>query len=192
VDYKKRRAQHAPIHTVGAADELVERFRFLGVQITYTWYGNSTALDRMALQRVVQKAQYITGAEHPTIQDFYFRRCERKFRKIIKDSSHSSHRLFSLLPHGKWYRSTKSSHRLSSLLPHGKWYQSTKSSHRLFSLLPHGKWYRSTKSSHRLFSLLPLVSFYKLELSQIFELVACCVNIFVQYIHLVQLFMVYN
>jgi hypothetical protein len=28
--------------------------------------------------------------------------------KIVKDSSQPSHRPFSLLPHGKWYRSTKS------------------------------------------------------------------------------------
>jgi hypothetical protein len=58
------------------------------------WYGNSTALDHMALPRVVQTAQYITGAELPAIQNLYIRRCE----KI----------LFSRLPHSKRYRCTKS------------------------------------------------------------------------------------
>ena len=48
------------------------------------WYGNSTALDRMALQRVVRTAQYITGTEPPAIQDLYIRRCEKKAQKSSK------------------------------------------------------------------------------------------------------------
>uniref|UniRef100_A0AAZ3QEV2 Reverse transcriptase domain-containing protein n=1 Tax=Oncorhynchus tshawytscha TaxID=74940 RepID=A0AAZ3QEV2_ONCTS len=71
------------------------------------WYGNCSASDRKALQRVVCTAQYITGVKLPTIQDLYTRRCQRKALKIVKDPSHPSHRLFSLLPHGKWYRSAK-------------------------------------------------------------------------------------
>ena len=58
-------------------------------------------------QRVVRMAQYITVAKLPAIQDLYTRRCQRKALKIAKDPSHPSHRLFSLLPHGKWYRSAK-------------------------------------------------------------------------------------
>uniref|UniRef100_A0A673ZH06 Dynamin-type G domain-containing protein n=1 Tax=Salmo trutta TaxID=8032 RepID=A0A673ZH06_SALTR len=65
------------------------------------WYGKSTTLDHMVLQRVVRTAQYITGAELRAIQDIYIRRCERKARKIVKDPSHVSHRMFSQLPHGK-------------------------------------------------------------------------------------------
>ncbi|KAK6299528.1 hypothetical protein J4Q44_G00295610 [Coregonus suidteri] len=72
------------------------------------WYGNCLASDHKALQRVVRMAQYITGAKLPAIQDLYTRRCQRKALKIVKDSSHPSHRLFSLLPHGKRYRSAKS------------------------------------------------------------------------------------
>ena len=52
-------------------------------------------------------AQYITEAKLPAIQDLYTRLYQRK-AQIVKDSSHPSHRLFSLLPHGKRYRSTKS------------------------------------------------------------------------------------
>jgi gmma-aminobutyric acid receptor subunit gamma len=66
------------------------------------WY------DHKALQRLVCMAQYITGAKLPAIQDLYTRRCQRKDLKIVKDSSHPSHRLFSLLPHGKRYRISKS------------------------------------------------------------------------------------
>ena len=71
------------------------------------WYVNCSASDSMALQRVVCTAQYITGAKLPVIQDLYTRRCQRKVLKMVKDSSLPSHRQFSLLPHGKWYRSIK-------------------------------------------------------------------------------------
>ena len=71
------------------------------------WYGNCSASDRKALQRVVRMAQYITGAKLPAIHDLYTRRCQRKAPKIVKDLSHPSHRMFSLLPHGKRYRSAK-------------------------------------------------------------------------------------
>ena len=54
------------------------------------WYGNCSASDRKALQRVVRTAQYITGAKLPVIQDLYTRRCQRKALKIVKDSSHCS------------------------------------------------------------------------------------------------------
>jgi hypothetical protein len=72
------------------------------------WYGNCSASDRKALQRVVRTAHYITGAKLSAIQDLYTRRCQRKALKIVKDPSHPSHRMFSLLPHGKRYRSAKS------------------------------------------------------------------------------------
>jgi gmma-aminobutyric acid receptor subunit gamma len=72
------------------------------------WYGNSSASDRKALQRVVRTAKYITGAKLPAIHDLYTRRGQRKAPKIFEDSSHPSHRLFSPLPHGKQFRSAKS------------------------------------------------------------------------------------
>jgi biotin synthase-like enzyme len=34
-----------------------------------TWYGNCSDSDLKALQRVVRRAQYITGAKLPAIQD---------------------------------------------------------------------------------------------------------------------------
>jgi hypothetical protein len=72
------------------------------------WYGNCSASDHTALQRGVRTAQYIPGAKVPAIQDLYTKRCQRKALKMVKDSSHPSHRLFSLLPHGKRYWSAKS------------------------------------------------------------------------------------
>ena len=72
------------------------------------WYGNYSAFDCKALQRVVRTAQYITVAKLPAIQDLYNRRCQRKAHKNDRDSCHPSYRLFSLLPHGKQYQSAKS------------------------------------------------------------------------------------
>ena len=73
-----------------------------------TWYGNCSASDSKAQQKVVSTAQYIPGCKLPAIQDLYNRRCQRKVPKFVRDSSHPSHRLFSLVPHGKWDRRAKS------------------------------------------------------------------------------------
>ncbi len=72
------------------------------------WFGNSTAGNRKTLQRVVRTARHIVGGEIPSLQDIYTRRCTRKARRIIKDSSHPSHRLLSLLPSGRRLRSIRS------------------------------------------------------------------------------------
>ncbi len=72
------------------------------------WFGNSTAGNRKALQRVVRTARHIVGGELPSLQDIYTRRCIRKARRITNDSSHPSHRLFSLLPSGRRLRSIRS------------------------------------------------------------------------------------
>ncbi len=72
------------------------------------WFGNSTAGNRKALQRVVRTARHIVGGELPSLQDIYTWRCTRKARRIIKDSSHPSHSLLSLLPSGRCLRSIRS------------------------------------------------------------------------------------
>ena len=78
------------------------------------WYGNCSASDRKALPWLLCTAQYITGAKLPSILELYTRRCQRKAQKIVK---YSSHRLFSLLPHSKLYRSAKSKRLLTSFYP---------------------------------------------------------------------------
>ncbi len=77
-------------------------------RLHHAWFGNSTAGNRRALQRVVRTARHIVGGELPSLQDIYTRRCTRKARRIIKDSSHPSHRLLSLLPSGRHLRSIRS------------------------------------------------------------------------------------
>ncbi len=68
------------------------------------------------LQRVVRTARHIVGRELPSLQDIYTRWCTRKARRIIKDSSHPSHRLLSLMPSGRRLRSIRSrTSRLSAL-----------------------------------------------------------------------------
>jgi hypothetical protein len=97
----------------GMGPKILKRFYSCKIESILTscitaWYGNCSASDRKALQRVVRKAQYITEAKLPAIHDLYTRRCQMKALKIVKDPSHRSHRLFSLLLHGKRYQSAKS------------------------------------------------------------------------------------
>uniref|UniRef100_A0AAX7SSM7 Reverse transcriptase domain-containing protein n=1 Tax=Astatotilapia calliptera TaxID=8154 RepID=A0AAX7SSM7_ASTCA len=83
------------------------------------WYGNCSASDRKALQRVVKTAQRIAGAPLPAIKDIYRKRCLKRAGKIIKDPSHPSHGLFTLLPSGRRYRSlrTKTTRYRNSFFP---------------------------------------------------------------------------
>ena len=69
------------------------------------WFGNCTAADRKALQRIVRTAEKITGVSLPPLSDIYSSRCLRKARNIIRDTSHPSHGLFTLLPSGRRFRS---------------------------------------------------------------------------------------
>ena len=103
----KRAQQHLfPLRTLkrfGMCPHILQKFyrctieRILTDSIT-TWYGNCLASNSKVLQRVVHVAQYITGAKLPAIHNLY----TRTDQKIVKDSCFPSHRLFSVLPHGKW------------------------------------------------------------------------------------------
>ncbi len=68
------------------------------------WFGKQ---HQQQLQRVVRTAHHTVGGELPSLQDIYTRRCMRKSRRIISDSNHLSHGLFSLLPSGRWLRSIR-------------------------------------------------------------------------------------
>ncbi|KAK1792146.1 hypothetical protein P4O66_001920 [Electrophorus voltai] len=61
------------------------------------WFGNSTRQDRQALQRVGHSAERITHTELPDLQTIYYKRCQTKARRIVKDPTHPNNRLFSLL-----------------------------------------------------------------------------------------------
>ncbi|KAK1789915.1 hypothetical protein P4O66_002245 [Electrophorus voltai] len=61
------------------------------------WFGNSTKQDRQALQRVVRSAEHITHTELPDLQTIYYKQCQTKARRIVKDPTHPNNRIFSLL-----------------------------------------------------------------------------------------------
>ncbi len=65
------------------------------------WFGNSTAGNRKALQRVMWTDRHIVGSKLPSLQDNLHQVVYKESRRIIKDSSHPSHRLLSLLPSGR-------------------------------------------------------------------------------------------
>ncbi len=69
------------------------------------WHGMHMAQDSRALQQVFITAQSIFGTHLPSILDIGEMRCPRSVRRIPKDDAHPSHRLFTLLPSGKRYRS---------------------------------------------------------------------------------------
>uniref|UniRef100_A0A3B3BMJ4 Reverse transcriptase domain-containing protein n=1 Tax=Oryzias melastigma TaxID=30732 RepID=A0A3B3BMJ4_ORYME len=83
------------------------------------WYGSCSAADRKALQRAVKIAQHVTGAPLPAIKDIYKKRCLKRAGKIIKDSNHPAHGLFTPLPSGRRYRSlrTKTTRFQNSFFP---------------------------------------------------------------------------
>ncbi|KAK1799191.1 hypothetical protein P4O66_007444, partial [Electrophorus voltai] len=60
-------------------------------------FGNSTKQDRQALQSVVRSAERITHTELPDLQTIYYKRCQTKARRIVKDPTHPNNRLFSQL-----------------------------------------------------------------------------------------------
>jgi gmma-aminobutyric acid receptor subunit gamma len=62
-----------------------------------TWYGNCSARNSRALQRVVRSAQLTTWGKLPALQDINTTRRHRKAKKFIKDNNHQSHCLFTLL-----------------------------------------------------------------------------------------------
>ncbi|KAK1791630.1 hypothetical protein P4O66_013631, partial [Electrophorus voltai] len=66
-----------------------------------TWFGNCTAFNRKTLQRIVGTAEKIIGVSLPSITNMYITRCIRKATNIVKDPTHPSHELFTLLPSGR-------------------------------------------------------------------------------------------
>ena len=71
----------------GIGPQILKRFYSCTIESILTgcitaWYGNCSASNLKALQRVVCTAQYITGAKHPAIQDLYTRRCQKALKIV--------------------------------------------------------------------------------------------------------------
>ncbi|XP_078255680.1 ethylmalonyl-CoA decarboxylase isoform X2 [Rhinoraja longicauda] len=69
-----------------------------------TRFGNSSAQDRKALQRVVRSAERTMGTTLAPLQDLYIRTCRSRASKIMRDPYHPSNGLFQLLRSGKRLR----------------------------------------------------------------------------------------
>ncbi|KAK1802566.1 hypothetical protein P4O66_004220 [Electrophorus voltai] len=71
------------------------------------WFGNCTKQDRHALQSVVRSAKRITHTELPDLKTIYYKWCQTKAKRIVKDPTYPNNRLLSLLRSGKRFRSVK-------------------------------------------------------------------------------------
>ena len=74
----------------GMGPQILKRFYSCTIESILTGcitasYGNCSAFDLKALQRVVRTAQYVTGAKLPGIQDLYNMRCQRIAHKIVRE-----------------------------------------------------------------------------------------------------------
>ncbi|KAK1805575.1 hypothetical protein P4O66_019851, partial [Electrophorus voltai] len=113
VDCSKKQEQHyQPVRISGTTMERLRDFRLPSKVLRnfYTctiesiltgnitvWVGNSTKQDRQALQMVVRSAECITRTELPDLQTIYYKWCQTRARRIVKDPTHPNNRLFSLL-----------------------------------------------------------------------------------------------
>ncbi|KAK1797593.1 hypothetical protein P4O66_000783 [Electrophorus voltai] len=66
-----------------------------------TWFGNCTVFDCKTFPRIVRTAEKIIGVSLPSIMDIYTTRCIRKATNTVKDPTHPSHELFTLLQSGR-------------------------------------------------------------------------------------------
>ncbi|XP_036420865.1 interferon-induced very large GTPase 1-like [Colossoma macropomum] len=129
MDYRKlQRGGHSPLFINGAEVKRVSSVKFLGVHLTddltwslhtntlctiesiltgciTVWYSSCTACDRKALKGVMRTAEAIIGNKLPALQDIYQAHCLRKIKKILSDSSHPLHSLFTILPSGRRFHS---------------------------------------------------------------------------------------
>lgn len=85
------------------------------------WFGNATEKDRKVLSRVVCSAEGTTKCPLPALQDIYAELYRTRSRRIVKDTRHPDHGLFSVMQLGKRYRCLrpKTERLRKKLLPSG-------------------------------------------------------------------------
>ncbi|KAK3518729.1 hypothetical protein QTP70_010081 [Hemibagrus guttatus] len=96
--WKSNSSRHSPMYINGSEVESLSSFKFLGVHIS------EDLSCKGSLQRVLKTTQRIIGTQLPAIESLHHSRCQHRAHKIIKDSSHPSHKLFNLLPSRRRYR----------------------------------------------------------------------------------------
>ena len=78
----------------GMGSQILKKFYRCTIESLLTgyitsWYGNCSASDHKALQRVVSTAQHITGVKLPDIHDLYTRMCQSKAQIVRLQSPKS-------------------------------------------------------------------------------------------------------
>ena len=64
------------------------------------WFPAAAAKDQAKLQRVIRSAERVIGTPLLSLKFLHDTRALRRVRKIMADSSHPGHGLFTLLPSG--------------------------------------------------------------------------------------------
>ncbi|KAK1795573.1 hypothetical protein P4O66_001069 [Electrophorus voltai] len=121
VDFRRARQDHSPLAINGSSVEIVKNIKFLGVHIAenLTWTLNTSSITKRAQQRLYflrklreahlpspilttfYRAVKIIGVSLLSITNIYITRCIQKATNIVKDPTHPSHELFTLLPSGR-------------------------------------------------------------------------------------------
>ncbi|KAK1795644.1 hypothetical protein P4O66_001135 [Electrophorus voltai] len=108
VDCSKQQEQHYQTLRINeTVVERVESFRYLGVHISQvlSWSHHTISLAKKARQRLYHLRR-LRDFRLPS-KTIYYKRCQTKTRRIVKDPIHPNDRLFSLLRSGKCFRSLK-------------------------------------------------------------------------------------
>ncbi|KAK1784837.1 hypothetical protein P4O66_018184 [Electrophorus voltai] len=113
---KKQEWHYQPVRINGTTVETVDSFRYLGVHISQdlSWSRHTNSLAKKASpsrtgkdSTVVHSAVRITHTELPDLQTIYYKRCQTKARRTVKDPTRPNNSLFSLLRSGRRFLSLK-------------------------------------------------------------------------------------
>ncbi|KAK1788652.1 hypothetical protein P4O66_002473 [Electrophorus voltai] len=98
---KKQEWHYQPVRISGTTVERVDSFRYLGVHISQdlSWSRHTNSLGKKARQRLY----HLRRLRHFRLpsKSIYYKQCQTKTRRIVKDPTHPNNRLFSLLRDGK-------------------------------------------------------------------------------------------
>lgn len=67
------------------------------------WFSSFTTAHKKSIKRIMNMAQKVIGHSLFSLEDLYSTHSLRSAYKIIKDSTHPGHKMFELLPSGRFY-----------------------------------------------------------------------------------------
>lgn len=80
---------------------------------TSSWFGNSTAVQRHNLNRIMRTAEEIIGVLLPQLQDIHPELCSHKASSILKDPKHPSQGRFTLRKNTETQKAAQYCHTVS-------------------------------------------------------------------------------